>query len=271
MTKKVCTKCHKNLSLDNFYPSYSKKPGSRASCKQCEHKRAKQYRQTKINSQQCSLCTNIVTSGKRVCAVCLSRNVLKTKNHRRQQKIKAVLYKGSCCSICNNIYQPPAFEFHHKQNKNRDIASLLSGSWDNIEAELQDCDLVCLNCHRELHYAERAGHVGKRSNTRRNRKIKAAATLGNICYKCGKYFNTIEVFDFHHLDPTTKFSSIGNLLARRGWGIVEQELSKCILLCGNCHRVLHWKIEQQNEIEMDLCTIYSIEELLLSKTKKKEV
>jgi len=47
--------------------------------------------------------------------------------------------------------------------------------------------------------------------------------------------------EFHHLNPEEKeinFGSNTNL----GWGAVKEELKKCILVCANCHREIHYGI-----------------------------
>jgi len=45
--------------------------------------------------------------------------------------------------------------------------------------------------------------------------------------------------DFHHVDGDKEIS-IGNVVKAR-WSIarLEKEIAKCILLCANCHRILH--------------------------------
>ena len=47
--------------------------------------------------------------------------------------------------------------------------------------------------------------------------------------------------DFHHTDPTIKEGNLSVKVAH--WGIekLKLEISKCILLCSNCHRKLHAK------------------------------
>lgn len=48
-----------------------------------------------------------------------------------------------------------------------------------------------------------------------------------------------ELLDFHHLDPDGKVAGIASL---RCYGDkLVKEISKCTLLCANCHRLLHNK------------------------------
>jgi hypothetical protein len=43
--------------------------------------------------------------------------------------------------------------FHHRNPKDKDfnISGNHGRSWSKIEAELDKCDLMCHNCHNELH------------------------------------------------------------------------------------------------------------------------
>lgn len=64
------------------------------------------------------------------------------------------------------------------------------------------------------------------------KKIKAINYLGGKCYKCG--IKDPFVLDFHHQE--NKEFQLCNLLGKDSyWNIIEKELNKCILLCGNCH------------------------------------
>ena len=47
------------------------------------------------------------------------------------------------------------------------------------------------------------------------------------------------VIDAHHVDESTKDFAIGT--TTRGIEITKQELEKCIPLCSNCHRDLHYQ------------------------------
>lgn len=73
-----------------------------------------------------------------------------------------------------------------------------------------------------------------RKSIRKEYKLKA----GGKCSKCG-YDKYLEVLDFHHRDPRNKIYSIGALFSDRGRKTIEKEISKCVLLCANCHREEH--------------------------------
>jgi len=50
------------------------------------------------------------------------------------------------------------------------------------------------------------------------------------------------MYDFHHVDPSTKkFTLTGKNLTNR-WSDVMEEFEKCVLLCPNCHRIRHWEM-----------------------------
>ena len=60
---------------------------------------------------------------------------------------------------------------------------------------------------------------------------------GGRCEQCG-YDRYLGALQWHHLDPTVKEYSIGH---RRGLNEqrLQEEVSKCQLLCANCHAEAH--------------------------------
>jgi len=46
--------------------------------------------------------------------------------------------------------------------------------------------------------------------------------------------------DFHHVDPREKKFNIGKMLYGFSKDNILKEISKCIVLCSNCHRKLHY-------------------------------
>jgi sRNA-binding protein len=63
----------------------------------------------------------------------------------------------------------------------------------------------------------------------------------NGCSVCGE--RRALCLDWHHVDPKTKLFCIGHGRSKSRES-VKAEMEKCILLCANCHRVLHWNIKK---------------------------
>lgn len=63
--------------------------------------------------------------------------------------------------------------------------------------------------------------------------------MGSRCEMCGLEFNgeNAAVFDFHHRDPREKKHNFGGKCLTLE--SAKPELDKCVLLCSNCHRMLH--------------------------------
>ena len=59
------------------------------------------------------------------------------------------------------------------------------------------------------------------------------------CIQCGE--SHISCLDFHHRDPKQKDFLLSDIRSR-GLNTIQKELDKCDVLCANCHRKLHWTI-----------------------------
>ena len=69
-------------------------------------------------------------------------------------KKKAIEYKGGCCSRCGYDKYYGSLQFHHRNPEEKDVnwTKLRLRSWDKITFELDKCDLLCANCHGEVHH-----------------------------------------------------------------------------------------------------------------------
>lgn len=56
------------------------------------------------------------------------------------------------------------------------------------------------------------------------------------CHDCGNIFPPY-VMDFDHRDPKMKKFTIGGNLASYSRRALEEEISKCDIVCANCHRI----------------------------------
>jgi hypothetical protein len=108
---------------------------------------------------------------------------------------------------------------------------------------------TCRNCMKSYtrnHYKENKSYY---INKNRKWKEKVLSFLKeykeNICCeKCGE--NHPSTLDFHHLDTDEKEFEISRWRQKASTiKKLKKEIEKCIVLCANCHRKLHWE-EKQN-------------------------
>lgn len=59
------------------------------------------------------------------------------------------------------------------------------------------------------------------------------------CEQCGE--NHPGCLDFHHIEPNEKKFGVSVLIGRNNKNEALKEIKKCIVICSNCHRKLHWK------------------------------
>lgn len=97
----------------------------------------------------------------------------------------------------------------------------------------------CVREYKKKHYQEHkedylARNISYREKQRDNLDFLKSKL---VCSKCGE--SRWWLLDFHHLDPTEKEGNISHLIDSPIK--LEKELEKCIVLCANCHRDLHYQ------------------------------
>lgn len=76
-------------------------------------------------------------------------------------------------------------------------------------------------------------------NWRKTTKSRIILAMGGSCCLCG-YNKCNSALALHHLDPSQKDFSIASVRANiKSWNSIVQELTKCILVCHNCHSEIH--------------------------------
>ena len=82
------------------------------------------------------------------------RNYQRVKDRRNKLKKMGVEYLGGKCIKCGYNKCVWALEFHHKNPNEKDFTFSRYGnlSWEKLKKELVKCDLVCSNCHKEIHF-----------------------------------------------------------------------------------------------------------------------
>jgi predicted HNH restriction endonuclease len=56
------------------------------------------------------------------------------------------------------------------------------------------------------------------------------------------------IIDFHHVDRMDK-QSVHHLVKNYRFAAAMEEIKKCIPLCSNCHRILHWEERETHKRE----------------------
>ena len=88
------------------------------------------------------------------CKECHRENV---KNKYKENRDWVNTLKDKC-SICGYNKNKAALEFHHPDNnKECNVNSLAKRAIKNRERvlkEIEKCELLCANCHREIHYPQ---------------------------------------------------------------------------------------------------------------------
>ena len=106
---------------------------------------------------------------------------------------------------------------------------------------LQSCCRECARSNSGNHYSNNKSQYLERNKKSRN---EISNWLKDIkkdlkCERCSE--THIACLDFHHLDPEGKEYAIGSMVHH---GMTKKriltEISKCIVLCSNCHRKLHY-------------------------------
>lgn len=165
------------------------------------------------------------------------------------------------CPKCNSEIQ-----YNYQCSKRKaEQKKTICASCRNLDRELKP-NCQCSFCNKDLYRSPSTKNRGKyvfctygcknkfygprriKKNKIRNRicdqknirykKEKAIEYKGGRCELCG-YNKCIAAFDFHHINPQEKKYNIKDLMTRK-WDLVKEEIDKCILLCSNCHRELHW-------------------------------
>ncbi len=109
----------------------------------------------------------------------------------------------------------------------------------NSEGRNRKRKFICTECGREKENKSRNNVCSSCRSTKvkhRNRN-KALSIKGNKCLICG-YSKCIRSLDFHHINNSQKLFTLATCW-ERPWKLIEKELSKCVLLCKNCHGEYH--------------------------------
>lgn len=125
---KKCNRCGEEKPLDLFSIRKTAKDGKQSYCKQCavDARMIKYYKNYAEERQY-------------------------RKNYSKENSKKLKEYKESLpCTDCGVYYPSYVTDFDHiSDNKSANIGNMMSRGWPRILKEIEKCELVCANCHRE--------------------------------------------------------------------------------------------------------------------------
>lgn len=246
--KSKCFICKTYKPNNHFYIRKNRKNKLSAYCKECIKiftiKKQKEIKNKCIEYKggKCSIC------GYDKCSSALdfhhinpndktkSISVMKSKSF---EKLKSELDK--CILLCKNCH----FEVHVKlRNEKYELDKI---KYNNIQNE---SDQLCIKCkirkpsfefynqsETKKHKYCRACLNYETITNQRLLKKKCIDYKGGKCSICGydKYDGSL---DFHHKNKSTKEFKISSLKNSKFEKIIK-ELDKCIIVCKNCHSLLH--------------------------------
>lgn len=99
----------------------------------------------------------------------MNTETLRTNNHRAQRRIQAKNYLGAKCRFCSSIDN---LEFDHidPKTKSFNISDAISNNkaWTKLVLELDKCQLLCHDCHKEKSDEEQSVNHGEGLTGKKN-------------------------------------------------------------------------------------------------------
>jgi len=211
--EKYCFRCQKNKTIDNFNNHKNGKNGKQKICKKCN-----------------SIIGIAIGSFKAL--------ILRLWLH------------GKMCIDCGesdvDVLQNDHINNDKRKKENGNLSgSLRNNSFLHLLNELKKTEVVCVNCHRLRTQTKIQKNLSLDKEAVRSR-LNVKPFRDYICLKkceigkceCCKKMVTVDnaqMFDFDHIDSSNKFESVSKMVRYADYTIIQNEIDKCQLLCGNCH------------------------------------
>ena len=128
---------------------------------------------------------------------------------------------GKVCKVCKEL--KPLTEYHANKTCPQKVVGTCK---------------ICTGIRVRKWYADNRDRRQQLANERnQNRKKEWISKMGGRCFDCKGVFSPC-VYDFHHIKGKDVNPSRALTWASDK---IESELSKCVLLCANCHRLRHFE------------------------------
>lgn len=85
----------------------------------------------------------------------MSKNSKQVMEIQKKKRLFAIKFYGAKCTKCGYDKCIDALEFHHRDSSSKKAKPtyiIRRWAWEKVKVELDKCDLVCSNCHKEIHF-----------------------------------------------------------------------------------------------------------------------
>ena len=168
---------------------------------------------------------------------------------RWAKRLTIIRSLGGCCKNCG-CKDEIVLDFHHDSGgKEGNLSSWLRDGrrLSEIKNEAKKCSLLCSNCHIEHHCNNSRGSSIKSSLMDSLEKCS--------CMNCGHTSETGASICFHHREGEVKLFNLGDVTGRKKVvSVMEclEEMSKCDILCRNCHARVHTDVDKINRLRIEI-------------------
>lgn len=149
-----------------------------------------------------------------------NKDKIKDREEKERKKAKLAEKRLKECSICYK--EKPVSEF-----------SVRRASPDGLCGA---CGICSAEKQREQYKDNKKYYLDRNRELRsKNREKYRETKEGKPCAHCGGLFPQV-CMDYDHIDPKTKKLCVAQMMGY-SWKDIEKEISKCELICSNCHRI----------------------------------
>lgn len=115
--------------------------------------------------------------------------------------------------------------------------STTKGRPDGLATYCRPCTTVY---QREYYHRRKEDFTPKRAWRRAQQREQNRSSMEDLlklskCKDCGNA--DWRVLEFDHLEGFEKLGNVGDMVRNRNWSTIEKEISKCDIVCANCHRL----------------------------------
>lgn len=128
-----------------------------------------------------------------------------------------------------------------KENKSLENFNIKSKKGNNIKYQSYCKD--CQNKYRLKHYELNKSKYIKQAKINSKKTVDWFLEIKSklFCNQCHE--DRYWVLDFHHINPDEKDTEVSALVYKSSKAKILKEIEKCIVLCSNCHRDLHYNLK----------------------------